>query len=59
MRQVVHLHAVGHVPHTTPAVLEFIGDEAYLVAALDQALPQLVAMRLNTAELGEGEVCDY
>ena len=56
LRQVVNFHSVGHVPDTAARALEIVGDEAHLVASLDETLGQLVAVSLHAAELGEGEV---
>ena len=55
----VHLHTIGHVSHTTSAILKLIGYEAYLMAAFNQALTQLIPMGLYATELREGKVSAY
>ena len=56
MRQVVHLHAISHVSDAASSSLELIGQEADLVATLNKALGELVAMGLNASKLGKSEV---
>ena len=38
VRNVIHFHAIGHVPDSTAGTLELVSDECYFVAALDEAL---------------------
>ena len=38
MWQMVHLHAIGHIPDTSSITLKLVGDESDFVPALDQAL---------------------
>lgn len=52
----INLHTVCHVPDAAPCALELISDKCYFVAALYQALTELVPVRLNSAEFREGEV---
>jgi hypothetical protein len=52
----VYLHAISHMSDTPSSTLELIGDEADLVAPLDQALSQLVAMGLHSSKFGESKV---
>lgn len=56
VRNVVHLHTVGHVANSAPCPLELVGDERHLVAPFNEALTQLVAMGFDTAELWEREI---
>ena len=56
MRDVVDLHAIGHMPNATSLILKAIGQEGHLVASLHKALAKLVAMSLNSTKFGEGEV---
>ena len=58
MRNVIDLHAVSHMTHAGSLVLELVREEGDAVAALHQALSQLVAVSLYTAELGESKVGD-
>lgn len=58
MRNVVDLHAVSHIAHAGSLILELVREEGDAVAALHQALSQLVAVSLDTAELGERKVGD-
>jgi hypothetical protein len=53
---VVDFHSICHVPDTTSAILKLIGYKANLMASLNQALAKLVAMGLNSAKFGKGEV---
>lgn len=55
-REVVNLESIDHVPGTTPDVVKFVANEDDLMATLDEALRQLVAVRLDAAELGKHEV---
>ena len=58
MRDVIDFHAVGHVSHAGSLVLELISEEGDAVAALHQALSQLITVSLDTAKLGERKVGD-
>jgi hypothetical protein len=52
----VYFHTIGHVSHTSSVTLEFVSDEANLMASFNEALSELVPMSLNTAKLWESEV---
>ena len=52
----VALHAISHVPHARSAILEFVGEEGYLVTPLQETLGQLVPMSFDSTELWEGEI---
>lgn len=53
--QVVHLQPVGQVADALTAAVG-VGDHQYLVAALDEALRQLVDVALHAAHVGVEEV---
>ena len=55
----VNFHTVGHVSDSPSIALKLISDEGHLMAALNKALSQLVAMSLNPSKLGKGEVSTY
>jgi len=52
----VNLQAVGHVSDSASVVLELVCDEAYVVAAFNEALGNLIAVSLYSAELGESKI---
>ena len=59
MWDVIYFHSIGHVADATPGTLEFVCYESYFVTAFYQALPKLIPVRLDAAELGKGEVSAY
>ena len=52
----IDLESVGHIPDSFPAKIVHVGDDNDLVAPLDQALSELVAMSLHSSEFGSHEV---
>lgn len=56
VRHVVNFHSVSHVSDTTSGPLKLIGYKSDLMTALDQALAELVAMRLDTAKFWKRKV---
>mmetsp|Transcript_102800 Transcript_102800/g.329700 ORF Transcript_102800/g.329700 Transcript_102800/m.329700 type:complete len:216 (-) Transcript_102800:157-804(-) len=54
-RQIIHLQAIRHVPDAMPAPTE-VCDDDHLVAALQQALRELVDVHLDAAHAGMEEV---
>ena len=52
----VDFHAIGHMPDTSTISLKFICDECNLMASLNKALGELIAMSFDSSELGEGKI---
>ena len=57
MWNVIHLHTVGHIPHSAARPLEFVSDECYFMATLNQTLSKLVSVRFDASKFREGEIC--
>ena len=56
MWNVIDLHSISHVPHSTPCALKLISDKCYFVTSFYQTLAKLVSVSFYTTEFREGEV---
>ena len=55
--KVVHFHSVSHVSQSTSLIFKFVGHKNHFMPAFDQALRQLVCVRLNSTEFWKCEIC--